>query len=124
MFSLVPTFQFVQFLFEKKYALIYQVRVSRFFLQLETIRIILRLVFTLTMHQRHHYRPVLPLHRNHTIFRANQWEDFYTMIKLLISDTTFPIFYFDFIEAILHPFPQVSNLARLISQKHNTEDTK
>ena len=43
------------------------------------------------------------------------------MIILPISDTTFTIYYFRFIEDILHPFPQVFNLGRLISQKHNKD---
>ena len=45
------------------------------------------------------------------------------MITLLISDTTFSYIIFDFLEDILHPFPQVFNLSRLISEKHNKKDT-
>ena len=39
------------------------------------------------------------------------------MITLLI-----PYIILDFIEDIVHTFPQVFNLARLISQKHNIKD--
>ena len=46
------------------------------------------------------------------------------MIILSISDTTLSIYYFRFIEDILHPFPKVFNLGRLISQKHKDTDRK
>ena len=42
-------------------------------------------------------------------------DGFYTMITLLILDTTFSIYYFR-PEDILHPFPKVFNLGRFISQ--------
>ena len=46
------------------------------------------------------------------------------MITLLISGTTFSyIIIFDFLDDILHPFPQVFNLSRLISEEHNNKDT-
>ena len=41
------------------------------------------------------------------------------MITLLMSDTTFSYIIFDFLEDIFHPYLQVFNLGRLISQKHN-----
>ena len=44
------------------------------------------------------------------------------MIILPISDTTFSIYYFKFIENILYLFPQVFNVGKLISQKHNSMD--
>ena len=45
---------------------------------------------------------------------------FYTVIKLT------PLFAYvnlDFIEDILHPLPQMFNLDKLISKKHNNKDT-
>ena len=45
------------------------------------------------------------------------------MITLPISDTTFSYIIFDFLEDILHPFSQVFNLGRRISQKHNNKET-
>ena len=45
------------------------------------------------------------------------------MITLLISDTTFSYIIFGFLEDILHPFPQVLKLDRLVSQKHDNKDT-
>ena len=58
------------------------------------------------MHPFSYLRPVLPLHRN------------YSVDLLLINIYYFyHILFFEFIEEILTPFPQVSNLARLISQK-------
>ena len=42
------------------------------------------------------------------------------MITLLISGNTFSFIIFDFLEGILHPFPQVSNPGKLVSQKHNS----
>ena len=41
---------------------------------------------------------------------------------MLISDTTFSYIILDFLEDILHPFPQVFKLGRLIFQKHNNKD--
>ena len=59
-----------------------------------------------TMHPFSYLRPVLPLHRN------------YSVDLLLINIYYFyHILFFEFIEEILTPFLQVSNLARLISQK-------
>ena len=69
------------------------------------------------MHPRCHLRSVLPLHTNHLIVIQKKWGSFYTMITLLI-----PYIILDFIEDIVHTFPQVFNLARLISQKHNIKD--
>ena len=42
--------------------------------------------------------------------------------KLLITDTTFSYIIFDFLENILHLFPQLFNLGKLISQKHNNKN--
>ena len=44
------------------------------------------------------------------------------MLILPISDTTFSIYYFQFIEDILYLFPQVFKVGKLISQKHNIKD--
>ena len=64
--------------------------------------------------QCYHYIETIPL-----IWSAN---GFYIIITLLILDTTFFYIIFDFVKDILHPFPQVFNLGRFISQKHNNED--
>ena len=45
------------------------------------------------------------------------------MITLLISGTNFSYIIFDFLENILHSFPQVFNPGRILSQKHNNKDT-
>ena len=51
-FSSVPSSKyFASFMFEKKYALIYQVVVFMFFFELETIRNIWRLIFNLIIYQ-------------------------------------------------------------------------
>ena len=98
-------------LLENRYALIYRVLVSLFF-ELETIRIIQTLIFTLftNIHvaisgQCYYYIETIKL-----ICSAN---GFYTTITLLISDATFSYTIFDFLEDILHSFPQVFNLGRL-----------
>ena len=68
MFTSVPSNENVaSFLFEKQYALIYQVVVSRSFFELETIRNTVRSTFTLIMHQLCYFRPVLPLHSTYPI---------------------------------------------------------
>ena len=127
MLPLVPSSNnFSFFLFEKRYALIYQVVVSRFFFEVETIRGIPRLIFTSTIYPRCHFRLVLLLHRNNPIDLPN-WLIcslvFYTMTTLLISDTNCSYIIFDFLEDTLHLFPQVFNLSRLVSQKYNNKDT-
>ena len=61
-----------------------------FFFELEKIRNISRLKFTLTIHSLYQLRLVLPLHKNHHIIcRANQQDGFYTMVTLLIPGTNF-----------------------------------
>ena len=45
------------------------------------------------------------------------------MTTLLISDTAFSIYYFDFPEDIPYLFHQAFNLGKLISRKHNNKDT-
>ena len=68
MFTSVPSNENVaSFLFEKQYALIYQVVVSRSFFELETIRNTVRSTVTLIMHQLCYFRPVLPLHSTYPI---------------------------------------------------------
>ena len=80
------------------------------------------MIFTLTIHPRCHFRPMLTLDRNHSLIcKVNQLDGFYAMITLLISDTTFSIYYFQLFWR--HSSPQVFNLARLVSLKHSNKDT-
>ena len=65
--------------------------------------------------QSYYYMKIAPL-----VCSAN---GFSTIITLLILGTTFSIYYFDFLEDILHFFTQAFNLGRIVSEKHNNKDT-
>ena len=78
------------------------------------------MILTLTIHARCHSGQCY--HYIETILLIWSANGFYTIITLLILDTTFSYIIFDFVKDILHPFPQLFNLGRFISQKHNNED--
>ena len=58
-----------------------------------------------------------------TITLISSANGFYTTMPLLISDTVFSYIISNFLEEILHLFPQVFNLGRFTSQKNNNNDS-
>ena len=76
-----------------------------FLVELETIRSIHRLTFTLPIHSLCHFRPVLPLHKNHALICYEN--GFYTMITL------FHVLFSTFLKTFFAPFPECSTKAGL-----------